>query len=68
MQEPDPRQRTKLLKAGTRQCRFIITEDLRNAICCGASTQEGSSWCDWHRRLVYVPAQPLKVRREALAS
>jgi len=68
MQEPDPRQRTKLLKLGTRQCRFIVSEDLRNAVCCGAPTAEGSSWCDWHRRLVYVPAQALKVRRETLAS
>jgi hypothetical protein len=68
MQEPDPRQRTKLLKIGTRQCRYIVSDDPRRAICCGAPTQEGSSWCDWHRRLVYVPAQPIRNRRDALAS
>ncbi|WP_262030477.1 GcrA family cell cycle regulator [Microvirga sp. Mcv34] len=68
MQEPDPKQRTKLIKLGTRQCRYIVSEDLRSAVWCGGPTPEGSSWCDWHRRLVYVPAQPLKIRREALAS
>lgn len=68
MQEPDPRQRTKLLKIGMRQCRYIVSDDPRSALCCGALTREGSSWCDWHRRLVYVPAQPVKIRRDALAS
>jgi hypothetical protein len=68
MQELAPRQRTKLLKLGTRQCRFIVSEDLCRAVCCGAPTHEGSSWCNWHRRLVYVPAQPVRVRREALPS
>jgi hypothetical protein len=66
--EPDPRHRTRLLKLGTRQCRYIISDDPRRAICCGAPTSEGSSWCAWHRRLVYVPAQPVKVRLEALLS
>ena len=68
MQEPDPRQRTNLLKIGMRQCRYIVSDDPRRAICCGAPTPEGSSWCDWHRRLVYVPAQPVRIRRDALAS
>ncbi|EIM31139.1 GcrA cell cycle regulator [Microvirga lotononidis] len=68
MQEPDPRQRTKLLRIRARQCRFIVSEDTRNAVCCGAPTADESSWCDWHRRLVYVPAQPLRGGREALAS
>jgi hypothetical protein len=68
MQEPDPRQRTKLLKIGMRQCRYIVSDDPRRAVCCGAPTLEGSSWRDWHRRLVYVPTQPIKVRPGALAS
>jgi hypothetical protein len=51
-----------------RQCRYIVSDDPRRAVCCGAPTPEGSSWCDWHRRLVYVPAQPVKLRRDALAS
>jgi hypothetical protein len=69
MQEPDSRQRTNLLKIGMRQCRYIVSDDPRRAICCGAPTPEGSSWCDWHRRrLVYVPAQPVRIRRDALAS
>jgi hypothetical protein len=65
MQEPDPRQRTKLLKIGTRQCRYIVSDDPRRAICCGAPTKEGSSWCDWHRRLVYAPSQAIKIRDDA---
>ncbi|MBO1908055.1 hypothetical protein J4G37_24585 [Microvirga sp. 3-52] len=68
MQEPDPSQRTKLLKIRTRQCRYIVSDDPRRAIFCGAPTPEGSSWCDWHRRLVYVPAQPIRNRRDALVS
>ncbi|KLK92523.1 hypothetical protein AA309_14085 [Microvirga vignae] len=65
MQEPDPRQRTKLLKIGTRQCHFIVSDDPRRAVCCGAPTQVGSSWCGWHRRLVYIPAHG-KVQRDVL--
>ncbi|MFC5086553.1 GcrA family cell cycle regulator [Microvirga arabica] len=68
IQEPDPRQRTKLLRIGMRQCRYIVSDDPRHAICCGAPTPEGSSWCDWHRKLVYVPVQPIRNRRDALAS
>ncbi|MPR08928.1 hypothetical protein FS320_18455 [Microvirga tunisiensis] len=64
MQEPDPRHRTKLLKTAMRQCRFIVSDDPRRAVCCGAPTPEGSSWCAWHRRLVYVPAHA-KVQRAA---
>lgn len=67
MQEPNSSQHTKLLKIGMRQCRYIISDDPRRAICCGAATREGSSWCDWHRRLVYVPAHG-KGQRDMLTS
>ncbi|HEX2554428.1 MAG TPA: GcrA family cell cycle regulator [Microvirga sp.] len=53
--EPSPHYRTSLLDARARQCRFIVSEDTRNAICCGAPTSETSSWCQWHRQLVYIP-------------
>jgi hypothetical protein len=53
--EPSPQYRTSLLDARARQCRFIVSEDTRNAICCGAPTSETSSWCQWHRQLVYIP-------------
>ena len=67
MQEAGQRQRTKLLKIGMRQCRYIVSDDPHRAICCGAPTEEGSRWCNWHRRLVYVLAQPIKIQRDALA-
>ncbi|MDQ4136413.1 MAG: GcrA family cell cycle regulator [Pseudomonadota bacterium] len=53
--EPSPHHRTSLLDVRARQCRFIVSEDTRNAICCGAPTSETSSWCEWHRQLVYMP-------------
>ncbi|MEZ0167358.1 GcrA family cell cycle regulator [Microvirga sp. TS319] len=54
-EEPDPRHRAKMLKLGLRQCRYIVSDDLRSAVCCGAPTREGSSWCEWHRKRVFVP-------------
>jgi hypothetical protein len=65
--EPDPRHRAKMLKLGSRQCRYIISDDLRSAVCCGAPTQEGSSWCDWHRKRVFVTTYG-KGHRDALVS
>jgi len=55
--EPSPQTRKTLFKLQARQCRFIVSEDQSKAIFCGSETQEGSSWCPWHRRLVY--AKPL---------
>ncbi len=63
--EPSPHYRTALLEARARQCRFIVSEDVRNAICCGAPTSETSSWCDWHRQLVYTPRAERDRRRAA---
>jgi hypothetical protein len=34
--KPDPRLRTELLKASARQCRYIVSDGVRDAICCGA--------------------------------
>ena len=53
--EPSPQYQTSLLDVRARQCRFIVSDDTRNAICCGAPTSETSSWCTWHRQLVYIP-------------
>lgn len=36
-----------------RHCRFIVSE--RPAIFCAADTPEGSSWCPFHRAIVYQP-------------
>ena len=48
--------RTPLLDARNRQCRFIVSEDLKDAVCCGnRTTTDLSSWCAFHTRLVYEP-------------
>ena len=52
--EPSPRSRTTLFKLRARQCRFIVSDDRSEAIFCGGETLGGSSWCPWHRRLVYT--------------
>ncbi|WP_201835741.1 GcrA family cell cycle regulator [Microvirga zambiensis] len=52
--EPSQRTRTTLFKLRARQCRFIVSDDGSEAIFCGGQAQEGSSWCPWHRRLVYT--------------
>jgi hypothetical protein len=62
--EPDPRLRTQFLKTRARQCRYIVSESARDAICCGSPTSGDSSWCTWHRRMVYVPA-PVGQKRKA---
>jgi hypothetical protein len=54
--EPNPNLRTKLLKARGNQCRFIVSDDAREAVCCGAPTPGLSSWCAWHQRIVFAKA------------
>jgi len=46
--EPSPKHRVALIKAAYGQCRFIVSEPGARVVCCGASTQRGSSWCAWH--------------------
>ena len=53
--EPPPQGHTTLLKLKARQCRFIVSGEVRKALFCGAPTTNGSSWCAWHRQLVYTP-------------
>jgi hypothetical protein len=55
--QPSPETRTTLFKLQARQCRFIVSDEQSKAIFCGGETEESSSWCPWHRRLVY--AKPL---------
>ena len=64
--EPSPRFRTPLLDVGSRQCRFIVSEGTRDAICCGAPTADASSWCPWHEQLVFTPRLSEHERRRAL--
>ena len=56
LQPPSRRYAVPLIEAGLCQCRFIISENVPRAICCGAPTQ-GGSWCDWHRGIVYEAAR-----------
>jgi hypothetical protein len=60
---PSPQHRTRLLRLHPKQCRFIVSEEVRDALCCEAPTAEGSSWCAWHRQLVYVPHKPERGRQ-----
>ncbi len=57
------RKGTTLLKAGFRQCRYIISETYSPAICCGAPTN-GGSWCEEHRARVLVRASTKPSRPE----
>ena len=57
------RKGTTLLKAGFRQCRYIISETYSPAICCGALTS-GGSWCEEHRARVFVRASVRPLRSE----
>jgi hypothetical protein len=52
--EPSRQIRTTLFKLQARQCRFIVSDERSKAIFCGGETRDGSSWCPWHRRLVYT--------------
>ncbi len=62
---PSPRHNTSLINARSRQCRFIVSDGAGEAICCGAPTSETSSWCAWHRQVVYMPRQTERDRRRA---
>ncbi len=60
--EPSQQLRTSLLDVRARQCRYIVSDSPREAVCCGARTPENSSWCEDLRLLVFVPE---RVRRRA---
>jgi hypothetical protein len=62
---PSARHQTTLINARARQCRFIVSDGKGEAVCCGAPTSETSSWCAWHRQLVYMPRQSERDRRRA---
>ena len=64
--EPAPRHRVPLLQVGARQCRFIVSDTVSEAVCCGAPTAELSSWCPWHERIVYTPRLTERERRQAM--
>jgi hypothetical protein len=51
--EKSSRLGTPLLEVGFAQCRYIVSQSLSPAICCGAPTN-GGSWCDEHKARVFV--------------
>jgi hypothetical protein len=59
---PPKRKGVPLLKAGFGQCRYIISETISAAVCCGAST-DGGSWCQEHRARVLVPTSASSASR-----
>jgi hypothetical protein len=64
--EPSARYQTRFVDARARQCRFIVSDAAADeAICCGALTSETSSWCSWHRQVVFVPPRQDRERRQA---
>ncbi len=64
--EPSARYQTLFVDARARQCRFIVSDAAADeAICCGAPTSETSSWCAWHRNVVFMPRHGERDRRRA---
>ena len=43
-----------LLELKPGQCRFIVGERVSPARLCGEVAMPGGSWCEKHRRLVYI--------------
>jgi hypothetical protein len=64
--EPSARYQTRFVDALARQCRFIVTDATADeVVCCGAPTSETSSWCSWHREVVFVARRPERDQRKA---
>jgi hypothetical protein len=64
--EPSARYQTRFVDARARQCRFIVTDAAADeVVCCGAPTSETSSWCSWHRQVVFVPSRHDRDQRKA---
>lgn len=52
---PGPEGRISIRQARNQQCRYIECEEAGDAIVCGAPTiGRNSSWCAFHRRIVFA--------------
>jgi len=60
--EPSADLRVPFAQSGAFVCKFIIGEPSDQAVCCGASVPDGKSWCAFHRRIVFEPARPGRIR------
>ncbi len=62
VEEPSPKLRVPFAKSGAFVCKYIIGEPNEQAVCCGAPVPDGKSWCAYHRRIVFEPARPARIR------
>ncbi len=62
IKEPSADLRVPFAQSGAFVCKYIIGEPSDQAICCGAPVQDGKSWCAFHRRIVFEPARPGRIR------
>jgi hypothetical protein len=62
IEEPAAELRVPFAQSGAFVCKYIIGEPSDQAICCGAPVTDGKSWCAFHRRIVFEPARPSRVR------
>ncbi|WP_264051423.1 GcrA family cell cycle regulator [Methylobacterium flocculans] len=60
--EPSASLRVPFAQSGAFVCKFIIGEPNDRAVCCGAPAPDGKSWCAFHRRIVFEPARPGRLR------
>ncbi|GLS46155.1 hypothetical protein [Methylobacterium brachythecii] len=60
--EPSSKLRVPFAQSGAFVCKFIIGEPSDQAVCCGAPVADGKSWCAFHRRIVFEPARPGRIR------
>jgi hypothetical protein len=52
---PDRKHAVSLMRLKRAQCRFIVSAPEQKPMFCGEATN-GSSWCAWHRSIVYRPS------------
>ena len=62
IEEPPAKLRVPFAKSGAFVCKYIIGEPDEDAVCCGAPVADGKSWCAYHRRIVFEPSRPGRIR------
>ncbi len=62
VEEPSADLRVPFAQSGAFVCKYIIGEPNDRAVCCGAPVSDGKSWCAYHRRIVFEPTRPGRIR------
>ena len=62
IKEPSADLRVPFAQSGAFVCKYIIGEPNDRAVCCGAPVSDGKSWCAYHRRIVFEPTRPGRIR------